>query len=78
MEDVTVYDELKATVEEIMFKESGFWHCTMCDKSNYKKSNIKSHIETNHMNKSFPCKFCEVIFKNRQALRMHEVRAKHY
>ena len=70
------YDDLNAKIEEMLLRENGLWNCKMCEKSSNKKSNIKSHIETNHMNNSIPCKFCEVIVKNRPALGMH-VKAKH-
>ena len=45
--------------------------CQVCGKED-KKSNIKSHIEFNHMDGiSIPCSLCEKTFKSRNALRRH-------
>ena len=72
----TDIDNLDAKIEDMMFRENGLWHCKMCSKSKVRKTNISSHIETNHLENSIPCNFCEVISRNRPALAKH-VRAKH-
>ena len=74
--EVTDNDELDAKIREMMFKEDRLWHCKMCNKSSTKTSNIITHIETNHLNNSIPCKFCPTIAKNRPALAAH-MRIKH-
>jgi len=74
--EVSDIENLDEKIEEMMFKENGLWHCKMCDKAKPKKSNITAHVETNHLNNSIPCKFCEAIARNRPALAMH-VRSKH-
>jgi len=45
--------------------------CTVCGKEG-KQSNIKDHIEANHIEGlSIPCNFCEKTFLTRPAYRMH-------
>ena len=50
--------------------------CKVCGKEG-RGSNITDHIENNHMEGfHIPCKFCELIFETRMALRAH-VRTSH-
>ena len=49
--------------------------CKVCGKEG-QKSNIKDHIEANHMEGiAIPCNFCERTFRSRSALRHHNSRS---
>ena len=48
------------------------WHCTQCGKSGKKKSNIKEHVEANHIQGlQIECPICQRILKSRASLRIH-------
>jgi len=52
----------------------GKYHCGLCDYSNPYSSNIKTHIESNHVDKSateISCQHCSYIGPSRNALRLH-------
>ena len=47
--------------------------CQMCGKEGKFNSQIRDHIEANHIEGIFlPCNFCEKTFRSRAALRMHK------
>ena len=61
----------------MMHRKDGLWHCNLCDEeAKKKKSTISSHVENNHLDNSMSCNVCEIVLKNRPALRMH-IRSKH-
>ena len=50
-----------------------FWICELCGKDAKSNTNMKNHIESNHIEGiSLPCNFCEKIFRSRNTLRMHK------
>jgi len=68
--------EIETVVESFMRKmdnELGsVWQCTQCGKSGKKKSNIKEHVEANHIQGlQIECPICQRIFKSRASLRIH-------
>ena len=69
-------EDYDAKLSEIMFKEDRMWHCKKCGETKNKKSNIKSHIEINHLDVSQQCTLCDVVLKNKPSLYNH-MRKKH-
>ena len=67
---------LDAQISEMMYREDKMWHCRTCGETKNKKSNMKVHIEINHLDISQPCNLCDVVSKNRPSLYAH-VRNKH-
>jgi L-rhamnose mutarotase len=72
----TNYEELDATVESMMEKNYvGKWLCKICgkiDTGNNSKPNMKTHIESNHIDGvSHPCSQCGKSFRSRDSLRLH-------
>lgn len=63
--------ELEEKILEMMMKKENMWHCKGCGVSKTKKSNMKVHIEINHMNVPQPCSFCDIVSKNRPGLSLH-------
>ena len=50
------------------------WHCIQCGKRGKKKSNIKEHVEANHIQGlQIQCPTCQRIFKSRASLRIHNL-----
>ena len=48
--------------------------CALCDYSNKYSSNLKTHIETNHVDqeqRKVYCEHCDYVGPSRSALRMH-------
>ena len=49
--------------------------CNVCGKEGTNPTNIRDHIEANHIEGiSLPCNFCEKKFRSRASLRMHNSR----
>ena len=72
----TFVSEIESVVESFMRKadsELGLvWECTQCGKTSKKKSNIKEHVEANHIQGlQIQCPMCQRIFKSRASLRIH-------
>ena len=59
----------------MMIKKDGqrVYVCQMCGKEGRVTTQIRDHIEANHIEGiSLPCNFCEKTFRSRAALRMHK------
>ena len=52
------------------------YQCKVCGKEEINGA-IKSHIESNHLDISIPCNFCEKTFRSRNALRQHKMKHQH-
>ena len=51
---------------------SGTWFCLQCSFSSRKSSNVRTHIESKHVNSGgFQCLVCSYICPTREALRKH-------
>jgi len=65
-------DDLESRIMSKMNKVGSHWFCTDCDYSTYKKFNIKTHIETKHLDfTDIPCDQCNIVLANRNRLRYH-------
>jgi hypothetical protein len=66
-------EELDATLNTMMEKNTdGKWECNSCEKSPQKKSHMREHIETNHIDGvSDPCSLCGKSFRSRHSLSTH-------
>ena len=56
------------------YNMNGLSFCAVCDYSNVKSTNVKTHIETHHapeILKRLPCQYCGYVCPSRSALRMH-------
>jgi len=52
--------------------ESGLWFCLQCSFSSRKSSNVKTHIESKHVNSGgFQCTVCPHVCPTREAMRKH-------
>ena len=57
-----------------VFSENGSFYCGFCDYSSKTKANVKTHLESKHVDKAttqMPCSICHHVCPNRNALRMH-------
>eukprot|EP00092_Neocalanus_flemingeri_P033748 GFUD01036693.1.p1 GENE.GFUD01036693.1~~GFUD01036693.1.p1 ORF type:complete len:350 (+),score=84.02 GFUD01036693.1:85-1134(+) len=60
---------MKKTVDEV---NKTVWECVQCGKVSKFSTNIKDHIEANHIEgMQFECHYCLKIFKSRPSLRTH-------
>lgn len=51
------------------------YHCTHCELSSNKKTNVKNHVESKHVStEGVKCGVCNAVCKTRKALKMHEFR----
>jgi len=67
---------LDILIEDNMQKDpSGTWFCLQCSFSSRKSSNVRTHIESKHVNSGgFQCLVCSYICPTREALRKHMTR----
>jgi len=66
--------DLDSFINSSSFHSEGMYFCGLCNYSNLYKSNVKTHIESNHVDKSSKevnCQYCEYVGPSRSALRMH-------
>ena len=72
--EALVQSYMKKTVD---FDETHVWQCLECGKTSRVSTNLKDHIEANHLgNLQIECKICKKVFKSRGSLRAH-IRSSH-
>ena len=79
-------DALLAPFMQKITYENGaqLWQCIQCGKTSPYITNIKNHVEANHLEGlTYPCTECNKISKSRASLRMHmktahSVSSKHF
>ena len=67
-------DELDGQINTMIQKlhASNEWSCTVCGKASKVSSNIRNHIESNHIEgMEHPCHQCGKVSRSKQALVMH-------
>ena len=53
---------------------TGLFQCLECDYKSNKTTNIRTHIETHHLDEyqiTVSCSFCDYVGPSKSALRMH-------
>ena len=68
--------ELDKKIEEMMIIKGGVFTCSICNKINKQKIDMRRHIETHIDGLSFPCSKCAKSFRSRKSLKRH-VQIKH-
>ena len=66
--------DLDNFLNENLYSENGSFFCGYCDYSSKTKVNVKTHLESKHVDRAatqMPCSICHHICPNRNALRMH-------
>ena len=57
--------------------EDNLWACLVCDYKSRKNTNVKQHIEANHIvGREYSCPFCQVVCKTKNAMQQHSRRHK--
>ena len=57
----------------------GQWQCTDCEYASQHSTNVRNHIEVNHMaSVGYFCQHCDKFCKTKNALNLHRSRYKHY
>ena len=72
--DVSNVDQLLEPYMAKVMDENNLpvWQCNECGKISKYITNLKGHIEANHLQGlKFNCLFCEKVFKSRGSLRNH-------
>ena len=75
-------DEMDEQIKSMMTHKvaggqtSAAWACNVCGKEDVKKSNMKTHIEANHITSdaSFSCDLCAKTSRYKTGLRIHKAR----
>ena len=66
--------ELDEFINANCYASDGSYNCVICNYSNKKSQNVKTHIETNHVSESMKkshCNYCDYVGPSRTALRFH-------
>ena len=67
-------DKLDEQINSMMQRIEGSktWSCTVCGKTTRDKTNVRQHIEANHIEgATHPCKLCGKISRSRNGLTNH-------
>ena len=67
--------KLKNKIREILTKLDGQYTCTVCGKIGRSAGNMSKHAETHIDGLSYPCDFCEKIFRSYNAFKTHTSRS---
>lgn len=66
--------DLDEFISSNCFLEGGMHLCGICGYSSHLKANVKTHIESRHVDESqrkVACDYCQYVGPSRSALRMH-------
>ena len=66
--------DLTNFLNDNLYSENGVFYCGYCEYSSKTKANVKTHLESKHVDKAatqMPCSICHHVCPNRNALRMH-------
>ena len=68
-----IFKHLNNVIEQKISKLSGVLACKECDFQSKHITNVKNHIESNHLTRDtkIPCLYCDVFSHTRAALRHH-------
>eukprot|EP00092_Neocalanus_flemingeri_P109119 GFUD01140209.1.p1 GENE.GFUD01140209.1~~GFUD01140209.1.p1 ORF type:complete len:220 (+),score=33.32 GFUD01140209.1:69-662(+) len=67
-----VYSMIPEKDDLIMQFVNGVWKCTVCGKTDRKKSNITEHTEVHLEGAAHFCSYCGKTFKTKNSLRVHK------
>ena len=68
----TTNEQLAETIKLMLEKVDGIWRCTQCGKTNKDRSNMRKHIETNHIEGiSYTCDQCQKQCRSKSGLYQH-------
>ena len=72
--DSQTESEVKSKIKEILTKSNGQFTCTVCGKMGRDAGNMQKHAETHIEGLSYPCEFCEKIFRSYNSFKSHSSR----
>ena len=50
---------------------SKMWQCNACGHARERKTDIKRHIESKHIDMQLSCQYCDSVFKSSRGLNEH-------
>ena len=69
---ITDVVEADLKILEVLTRDEGGFHCTICSYKSAYRHSVMGHIENRHIQGlAFNCEFCDKIFKNRNQLGNH-------
>ena len=63
--------ESEEKFNELVVKENGLYHCTVCQKTFGHKTKMRLHVETHMTGLSYDCHLCGQHFRSRNSLNSH-------
>ena len=63
--------ESEEKFNELVVKENGLYHCTVCQKTFGHKTKMRLHVETHMSGLSYDCHLCGQHFRSRNSLNSH-------
>ena len=63
--------DIKEKIKELTEKVDGGFQCKSCGKITMNKTNHKRHVETHLEGLSFPCEFCDKVFRYSNSRNIH-------
>ena len=64
--------EVEEKIQEILSKQDGVYHCSICGYNNKSKRDMVRHIETHIEGLSYSCSVCQKTFRSRNSLHTHK------
>ena len=63
--------DVKQLYQELIFKEDGYFRCSVCEKSMGHKASMERHVEIHMTGLSYDCKHCGKTFRSRISVKEH-------
>ena len=63
--------EVEDKIQEILSKQDGVYHCSICGYNSKRKADSTRHVETHIKGLSYPCSVCQRTFRSRNSLESH-------